>query len=96
VVKEGPKCRALYMMLIECTAQISLSSKIYVIYIVHIYVYNTICRIITVEVYCVQNVLKDTIQVRNSGMSGRVQVLLVMSWECANRSKDAATSCRHH
>jgi len=42
-------------------AQISLSSKIY----------NTICRIITVEVYSAQNVLKDTIQVRNSGMSGK-------------------------
>jgi len=50
-------------------AQISLSSKIYIIYIVHIY--DTICRIITVEVYSAQNVLKDTIQVRNSGMSGK-------------------------
>jgi len=27
---------------------------------------------------------------------GGVQVLLVMSSECANRSKDAATSCCHH
>jgi len=52
-------------------AQISLSSKIYLIYI-YIYIvniYNTICRIITVEVYSAQNVLKDMIQVRNSGMS---------------------------
>ena len=49
-------------------AQISLSSKIYIIYIVHIY--NIICRIITVEVHSAQNVLKDKIQVRNSGMSG--------------------------
>ena len=30
-------------------AQISLSSKIYIIYILHIY--NIICRILTVEVY---------------------------------------------
>jgi len=50
-------------------AQISLSPKIYLIYIVHIY--NTICRIITVEEYSAQNVLKDMIQVRNSGMSGK-------------------------
>ena len=50
-------------------AQISLSSKIYIIYIVNIY--NTICRIITLEVYSAQNVLKDKIQVRNSGMSGK-------------------------
>ena len=42
-------------------AQISLSSKIYLIYISYTYIYNTICRIITVEVYSAQNVLKDTI-----------------------------------
>jgi hypothetical protein len=52
-------------------AQISLSSKIYKTYIVHIYEYNTICRITTVQVYSAENVLKDTIQVRNSGMSGK-------------------------
>jgi len=34
-------------------AQISLSSKIYLIYIIHIY--NTLCRIITIEVYSAQN-----------------------------------------
>ena len=27
---------------------------------------------------------------------GRVQALLVMSMECANRSKDGATSCHHY
>ena len=50
-------------------AQISLSPKIYNIYRTHIY--NTICRTITVEVNSAENVLKDTIQVRNSGMSGK-------------------------
>jgi len=54
-------------------AQISLLSKIYLIYIVHIY--NTICRIITVDMYSAQNVLKDKIQVRNSDMPGKSDVI---------------------
>jgi hypothetical protein len=32
---------------------------------------HTKLTIITVDVYSAQNVLKDTIQVRNSGMSGK-------------------------
>jgi hypothetical protein len=50
-------------------ALISFSSKKYIIYIVHIY--NTICRIIRVEEYSAETVLRDNIQVRNSCMSGK-------------------------
>ena len=38
VIKEGPKFRALYMMLIKCTLKfLSRRKKMYIIYIVHIY-----------------------------------------------------------
>ena len=73
VVKEGQKYRALYMMLTQCTLKFLYRRK------KNVYIYIYICThthtqqstIITVEVYSAQNVLKDTIQVRNSGMSGK-------------------------
>ena len=56
VVKERPKCRAHYMMLINCTLKfLSRRKCIYSTYIIHLY--NTICRIITVETYSAENAL---------------------------------------
>jgi len=81
VVKEGPKCRAFYMMLIDFTLKF-LSRRKNIIYIPYTYITlyvdyilythtHTQLTIITVEVYSAQNVLKGMIQIRNSGMSGK-------------------------